>query len=229
MRQPPKHQPGALKRAALLIALAQAGTVAASLVAWACLGVDGLALAAVTLICLGLLNAGLLLVYRHLQAQRESLRRLGLLAEMSVRVNREILLNEDIELIYRTILDYLFRVFDTASTGSVLILDDKGYLTFAASRGFTEQFVGNFRLKLEDLFLYQLTQGDIREARLISQKDFEHIETVFKPGAWEYQSVISAPLFVGDRLFGILNLDSALPGTYDTKDVEIVERFPHPD
>ena len=34
-----------------------------------------------------------------------------LLADMNVQVNREILLNENIELIYRTILDYLFSIF----------------------------------------------------------------------------------------------------------------------
>jgi diguanylate cyclase (GGDEF)-like protein len=172
-----------------------------------------------------LLNLGLFAAHRRVLALQESSRRLSLLAEMNVQVNREILLNGDIELIYRTILNYLFRIFDSASTGSVLILGEDGCLTFAASRGFTEEFVGNFHLKLEDSFLYQLTQGDIRKARLITREDFERIETVFKPGAWEYKSVISAPIFVGDRLFGLLNLDSAASGTYDENDVEVVERF----
>jgi len=158
-------------------------------------------------------------------ALKESSRRLQLLAEMNVQVNREILLNEDIELIYRTILNYLFTVFDRATTGSVLILGDDGYLTFAASSGFTEEFVNNFHLKLEDCFLYQATGGDIRGTRLIDSEDFRRIETVFEPGEWEYSSVISAPLFVEDRLFGILNLDSPVSGTYNAQDVSIVEQF----
>jgi len=172
-----------------------------------------------------LLNAAAIWTCRHYQALQESARRLNLLAEMNVQVNREILLNEDIELIYRTILNYLFSVFDKATTGSVLILGADGHLTFAASRGFSEAFVNNFHLRLDDCFLYQVTKGDIKEARLISQADFVGLETVFKPGLWEYQSVISAPLFVGDRLFGLLNLDSPVSGTYDQRDVEIVERF----
>ena len=144
---------------------------------------------------------------------------------MNVQVNREILLNGDIELIYRTILNYLFQIFNTASTGSVLILGDDGYLRFAASKGFTDEFVSNFKLKLEDSFLYQLTQGQIENARLFTPEDFVHIETVFKPEKWKYKSVISAPIFVGDRLFGLLSLDSAVAGTYDERDVEVVERF----
>lgn len=182
-------------------------------------------LAFAILCCLALFNVGGVLIYRQIRQLRASARRSSLLAEMNVKVNRDILLNEDIELIYRTILNYLFRVFHNGTTGSILILDEEGYLTFAASRGFTEEFVSSFRLRLEDSFLYQLTGGKIEEARLITEDDFKRIQTVFKPGLWEYQSVISAPLFVGDRLFGLLNLDSPVTGTYDNADVEIVVRF----
>jgi diguanylate cyclase (GGDEF)-like protein len=178
-------------------------------------------------IALGLVvfNAGLLQAYRRAQAEQKSSRRLNLLAEMNVEVNRVILLNGNIELIYRTILNYLFRIFDTAATGSVLILGDDGYLTFAASKGFPDEFVRNFKLKLEESFLYQLTQGQIKNARLLIPEDFERLETVFKPEMWEYKSVISAPIFVGERLFGLLSLDSSVAGTYDDLDVEVVERF----
>ena len=169
--------------------------------------------------------AGLLMAYRRLGALQESVRKLSLIADMNVQVNQEILLNEDIELIYSTILNYLFNLFDAASTGSVLVLGEDGYLRFAASRGFTEEFISKFHLKLEDSFLYQATGGAIKDAQLITGENMRHIRTVFEPGAWKYQCVISAPLFVGDRLFGLLNLDSPVSGTYSLQDVEIVERF----
>jgi diguanylate cyclase (GGDEF)-like protein len=206
-------------------ALAQLGIVAAGIAALRAHGLDFAPLAAGLLMCLGLLNAGALLAYRQYSMLKESARRMELLAEMNVQASREILLNEDIELIYRTILSYLFSVFERATTGSVLILGDDGYLTFAASRGFTEEFVSKFHLRLEDSFLYQATGGAIKDTRLITSDDFAKIETVFKPDQWKYQSVINAPLFVGGRLFGLLNLDSPVSGTYDAQDVEIVERF----
>ena len=208
-----------------LMVLALLGMLVATLLALCQWGADYAPLAVAMGVGVVLLGAGLFLVHRRFELLKESSRRLGVLAEMNVQVNRDILLNEDIELIYRTILDYLFSVFNTATTGSVLILGEDGYLHFAASRGFTEDFVSRFRLRLEDSFLYQLTDGNIREARLINREDFQRIQTVFEPGAWEYKSVISAPLFVGDRLFGLLNLDSAVNDTYDSWDVEIVERF----
>ena len=216
---------GSLKTAYGVLAMAQLGILAVCVVSLARFGQAWTPWAVVVLLSLVLLNAGLVLVHRRFTSLKESSRRLKLLAEMNVRVNREILLNEDIELIYRTILNYLFSVFNRASTGSVLILGNDGYLTFAASRGFTEEFVNNFHLKLEDCFLYQATGGHIEGTRLITIEDFQRIETVFKPGEWEYRSVISAPLFIGDRLFGILNLDSPVSGTYNTHDVAIVEQF----
>lgn len=209
----------------VLIAVAEVGLVAATGLYLSRFGgaLAGLAIAvAVVLVCI---NAGLVFHYFYVKKIGESTRRLRLLADMNVQVNREILLNEDIELIYRTILDYLFSIFDTVTTGSILILDDDGYLRFAASRGFTEDYVQKFRLKLEDSFIYQDTGGAIVETRLITPETMSRLVTMFDPGDWQYQSVISAPLFVGDRLFGILNLDSDRSGIFDAEDTRVVERF----
>ena len=209
-------------------ALAQAALAVAILLSLALIGTEAARTTIVTLsllACLLLANAGLIGLYLRFRRIRESSRRMRLLADMNVQVNREILLNENIELIYRTILDYLFSIFNTVNTGSILILGDDGYLTFAASRGFTEEYVRDFRLKLEDAFLYQETKGHITETRLITSETLARLVTMFDPGDWEYNSVVSAPIFVGKRLFGILNLDSDLPGTFDERDTAIVERF----
>jgi diguanylate cyclase (GGDEF)-like protein len=209
-------------------ALAQAALAVAILLSLALIGTEAARTAIVALsllACLLLANAGLIALYLRFRGIRESSRRMRLLADMNVQVNREILLNENIELIYRTILDYLFSIFNTVNTGSILILGDDGYLTFAASRGFTEEYVRDFRLKLEDAFLYQETKGHITETRLITSETLARLVTMFDPGDWEYNSVVSAPIFVGKRLFGILNLDSDQPGTFDERDTAIVERF----
>ena len=209
-------------------ALAQAALAVAILLSLALIGTEAARTTTVALsllACLLLASAGVIGLYLRFRRIRESSRRMRLLADMNVQVNREILLNENIELIYRTILDYLFSIFNTVNTGSILILGDDGYLTFAASRGFTEEYVRDFRLKLEDAFLYQETKGHITETRLITSETLARLVTMFDPGDWEYNSVVSAPIFVGKRLFGILNLDSDQPGTFDERDTAIVERF----
>ena len=209
----------------VLVALAQVGGICAVLWAFSIFGMAFAPLAVLLVVSLVLVNAGLALHYFSFRRFKETSRRLHLLAEMNVQVNREILLNEDIELIYRTILDYLFSIFDTVTTGSILILDEDGYLRFAASRGFTEEYVQNFHLKLEESFLYQDTGGAITGTRLITQETISRLVTLFAPGDWEFKSVLSAPLFVGDRIFGVLNLDSDRSRIFNQEDVHIVERF----
>ena len=215
-------------RGLVCAAIAQAGIGAAALLCLALVGTETVRTvptALLILACLLFANVGLIFLYLRFRSLRESSRRMQLLADMNVQVNRDILLNENIELIYRTILDYLFGIFNTVNTGSILILGNDGYLTFAASRGFTEEYVRDFRLKLEDAFLYQETKGRITETRLITSETLARLVTMFEPGDWEYNSVISAPIFVGNRLFGILNLDSDQPGTFSERDTVIVERF----
>jgi len=214
--------------ALVFAAIAQAGIAVAVLLSLALVSAEAARTVtgtAFVVACLLLANAGLIGLYLRFRSIRESSRRMRLLADMNVQVNRDILLNENIEHIYRTILDYLFRIFNTVNTGSVLILGDDGYLTFAASRGFTEDYERHFRLKLEDSFLYQETGGQITETRLITKETLAHLVTKFDPGDWEYNSVISAPIFVGNRLFGVLNLDSDQPDTFSENDTSIVERF----
>ena len=208
-----------------MVLLAQAGIINAALLAFSKLGWNFAQLEWQVVGSLLLLNVGAWLSYTQFKALKESSRRLRLLADMNVQVNREILLNEDIELIYRTVLNYLFSVFKNATSGSVLILGEDNKLSFAASRGFNEEFVNQFHLRLEDSFLYQLTEGDIKETRLIRSDHFKQLETVFMPPKWQYQSAISAPIFVADRLFGLLNLDSSTPGMFNQDDVDTVDRF----
>lgn len=208
-----------------LIAIAETGIVISALLALSRHGPEIADLVVAVVVCLAFVNAGLALHIVHFRRTREASRRLHLLAEMNVQVNREILLNEDMELIYRTILDYLFKIFDTVTTGSILILGDDGYLRFAAAKGFTEDYIRDFRLKLEDSFLYQDAGGAVTETRLITQETIARLITRFDPGDWEYKSVISAPLFLGDQLFGILNLDSDRTSIFNNDDARIVERF----
>ena len=171
------------------------------------------------------LIGGLFLFSAALRASQKIARRLSLLAEMSLQTNRAILLNEDIGLIYETILNYLFRIFDNVKYGSVLVLGDDGYLTFASSRGFSEEFVSSFKLRVEDSFIYRDSNGKIDRARLISRKALENRGVDLPPAQWQYKSVISAPLFADKRLFGLLNLDSEKGRVFVSEDVDIVEQF----
>lgn len=152
-------------------------------------------------------------------------RRYGLLVDMNLQINRAILIDEDLDTIYDTVLDYVFKIFPQATYGSVLKLDQEGYLSFAASKGYTGEYIKNFHLKLEESFIFQESKGDIVHAHLIRKKTLDRMHTRFHPDNWKFQSVISAPLFVNGQLFGLLNLDSNEKKTFAPSDVPIVERL----
>lgn len=169
--------------------------------------------------------AGIVLLAQAISIGSRRARRHALLVDMNLAINRAILLNEEIDLIYGTILDYVFMIFPHVNYGSVLVLGEDGYLTFASSRGFTEEYCRGFRLKLEDSFIYQETGGQISRARLISDKTINGLFVQFRPDDWQFRSVISAPMFLNGRLFGLLNLDSNKPRTFSADDVHIVEQL----
>lgn len=168
---------------------------------------------------------GVVLLAQAITIGARRARRHALLVDMNLAINRAILLNEEIDLIYDTILDYVFMIFSHVNYGSVLVLGEDGYLTFASSRGFTEEYCRDFRLKLEDSFIYQETGGQINRARLISDKTIHRLFVQFHPDNWQFRSVISAPMFLQGRLFGLLNLDSNKPHTFSADDVHIVEQL----
>lgn len=148
-----------------------------------------------------------------------------LLSELSAEVNRAILLNEEGDRIFTIILDYALRILEQAKLGSVLALDESGYMTIVAGRGFPVDYMENFRVRLEDTWQYRQSGGAMTGALIITP------DTILRSGykhdewTWKYRSVLSAPLRVGDRLYGILNIDSHREKTFGPQDLEILRRF----
>lgn len=152
-------------------------------------------------------------------------RRMRLVSEMNIKINRAILLNEDMDLIFDLVLDHIFQIFRNVRFGSILVVDDQGWLSFTAHRGFDAEYVRNFHLKLEDCFLYHQTEGKLDRTCLISARTLRYRVAAFQPDTWQYRSVISAPLYRDGKLFGLLNLDSAQRNLFRPADVLLVDQF----
>lgn len=188
----------------------------------ACVGLPpplfaGIAVAAV------LVLAGLLIVTYLFDVRRGW--RYELMGEVSTEVNRAILWKENEGKVFATVLDYAFRILENTQLGSVLTMGDDGYLGMAASRGFDEAYVKAFRIRLEDTWQYRQTGGEFHDAiivtpRMILKSGYKHDDWT-----WEYRSVLTAPLYIGNRLYGFLNLDSYHRKTFRPVDLEIMRWF----
>lgn len=121
---------------------------------------------AMAALCLTLTLEGALVARAHHGADRRA-RKNRLLGELASEVNRAILLNEDDQKIFSTVLDYAFRILEKVNLGSVLAFDESGELVIVASHGFSEDFVRSFRLRLEDTFQFRQSGGKISEAMII--------------------------------------------------------------
>lgn len=148
-----------------------------------------------------------------------------LLGELSAEVNRAVLLNQDEETIFLTILDYALRILDHAKLGTVLRFNDEGKLVIAASRGFDPDYVRGFQIRLEDTWQYRQTGGQITDAVIITPHTILHSGYRHDARSQEFRAVISTPLFVGGQLYGLLNLDSHHEHTFAEEDVEVMRWF----
>ncbi|MCX7023149.1 MAG: sensor domain-containing diguanylate cyclase [Spirochaetes bacterium] len=160
----------------------------------------------------------------HFDADRKNSRNRNLV-EFTAETNRAILLNEGEGKIFEAILDYGLRILDKANLGTVLTFDETGALVIAASRGFDEDFIRDFRLPLEESFIYRQTGGMISGPVIISMDTIRSPSTRFEPKIWKFKSIISAPIFVDGKLHGLINFDSDRRGTFDDEDLEAVRKF----
>jgi diguanylate cyclase (GGDEF)-like protein len=171
------------------------------------------------------LSLGLFAVLLSHRAADRRARKNELLGELSSEVNRAILLNEDEGRIFSTILNYAFRMLDNVNLGSILAFDESGGLVIIASQGFSEDFVKGFRLRLEDTFQYRQSGGNICEAMIIKPEIIRSHSEKLDSTNREYKSIISAPLFVGGKLYGFLNMDSLQARCFDREDLDLLKRF----
>lgn len=179
---------------------------------------------AMAALCLTLTLEGALVARAHHGADRRA-RKNRLLGELASEVNRAILLNEDDQKIFSTVLDYAFRILEKVNLGSVLAFDESGELVIVASHGFSEDFVRSFRLRLEDTFQFRQSGGKISEAMIIDPEIIKGFADKLDSTSKVYKSIISAPLFVEGKLYGFLNVDSERARCFGAEDLELLKNF----
>ena len=190
--------------------------------AWRLLSSPWMSLMALVLAAAELWSVAVVVVHGRTDRAAAKYRLLG---ELSAEVNRAVLLNQDETKIFSTILDYTLRFLPGATLGSVLTFDDDGYLAVAASRGFDEAYVRRFRIRFEDTWQYRQTGGRLTDALIITPETIRQAGTVVDNWSWRHRSVISAPLFVGGQLYGLLNVDSQEERGFRDEDLEVMRWF----
>lgn len=122
---------------------------------------------------------------------------------------------------FQYILEKCIELIPDATLGSILMIDEEGYLTAQAHLGFSESHIGNFKILFKESFIYHKTGGVLESVIIVNNLkallgSADTIETN-KKGMY-IQSQLTAPLKDGERLIGIVCIDSLRNNVFSEND-----------
>lgn len=150
------------------------------------------------------------------------------LREKIVELSRVIIEEDTICETLSRIIDMTVSVISNASYGSVLIYDEKtGYLNIECFRGYESEIISDFKIKLEDSYIYNLTNGKLDKSVLsknLGSSSLVKVENVLNnDNQIVINSTISSPLYLNGKFFGAVCVDSSGDKTFEKSDVESLE------
>jgi len=175
--------------------------------------------------CVGFV--GTLFDISYYKKNERYVRQLVRIKEAMLKVNQVIIGTMSLDEIFELILDEVTLVMDHADLASILLLNDDNYLTMVAQKGFVAEKVKDFKLKLESAFVWQETGGNIAKAVIINDIHTKYIyetpELLENTEGIIIKSSLSAPIRIGDRIFGLINIDCRDSNVFNEDDIEIME------
>jgi diguanylate cyclase (GGDEF)-like protein len=137
-------------------------------------------------------------------------------AEKIIKINSE----EDA---YSLILDTAIELIPNASRGSILLQEEDLQFHFRIVRGYSEE-LKKLSLKREEVYLYNI--NNFSEVAIIKNPN-KFDENVINTGkidrmkeleALDISCTMSSPIYIDDKLIGIINVDSTSRGSYFTSE-----------
>ncbi len=147
------------------------------------------------------------------------------LREAMLEVTQSIIRTEKIDTIYELILKNALKSIKHAKLGSIM-LEDKGKLKIISQIGFEDDSIKDFQIPITESFLYKATSGKFdRIAKiddLMELGDYYHISTS-KGERGFIKSTITAPIYIKNNFFGVVNIDAIEKNSFDEDDIKAME------
>jgi len=128
------------------------------------------------------------------------------------------------------ILENIVGTIPNATHGSVIKIIDDNKTKFIASCGYDFHSLEKIELKLDETFLYVMSNGNIKGPKVVrDMQSFneKHIQqdkydNFAKMSAYEVKTCLGSPIFVDGKLWGIISIDSKDENTFDDKIISIM-------
>jgi diguanylate cyclase (GGDEF)-like protein/PAS domain S-box-containing protein len=149
------------------------------------------------------------------------------LKEAMLEVNHSIIETDNINELFRLILEKAIESIEGGKFGSVLLLNKEGILEIVSFKGFDPKEVKEFSLPLEKSFEWLKTKGNIEKTIIIDDihklEDLTILDIEENKKKWHIKSSISSPLIIDNQLYGMINIDSNNARVFNEEHIEIME------
>lgn len=167
----------------------------------------------------------LLLNHKKLLNRYEKMRKK--LYETSDRISKT---NDENE-IYSIVLDTIIELIPSATHGSVLLVNEDDDFYYKVVKGFQKE-LKNLSLKREEAYLYRINRFEETAIinnpgafdRMHANKDT--IEGLERINALDISCTISAPIYIDNKLIGLINVDSNKTNyIFTPKDLDLMDQI----
>lgn len=159
----------------------------------------------------------------------KSIKRTAYVQQLMLELSQKVTRLDEIDDIYQFVLEYCMRAVKKSMLCSLMVVED-GQTRVMAKAGYTDE-ICDFRMNVEDCFLYRETKGmmdriaNIRDLSIYYDRYFPKMIV----GSEEYmlKSTISVPIYVNKQLFGMINFDALETNAFDHEDEELLSLVKH--
>lgn len=135
----------------------------------------------------------------------------------------KIVSTQDAAALYQHILESCLKLIPKARFGSILMFNAEGLLEAKASVGFNADDIRSLRMRLEDSFLYIAAGGKLAQTIVINRLENLVRSRNISENSLTVKSEVSAPLYNGGILVGLLCVNGDQPDIFKEQDIYVLD------
>jgi len=135
--------------------------------------------------------------------------------------------------LHNMILETAVDVLPNATMGSIMVLQEDNYLKFVSAVGFVIEELNDIRLSLSESYLQHETKGAFDKTIIVNNAKVVNA-TISGEGNKQMlkttntdliNTTISSPLYIDNKLYGMMNVDSETEQAFSESDVDLMNFF----
>ncbi len=148
------------------------------------------------------------------------------LKDSMLEISQIVLGLNDIHNLFEIVIDKALETISSANIGCVLLMHQDGFLRVLAARGYEENEVPDFELKLEETYAWSRVHGHFEDSFIINDVQSYSKEGFPDPLETEVhkviQSSLSTPIMLDGELVALVNVDSYHNHSFAQEDIDLM-------